>query len=64
MSASPISDKDLFEWEATVFGPEETPWEGGIFNLRLNFDEEYPNTPPKVLQYGLPMLVTVGEIRH
>lgn len=27
-SASPLSDDNLFVWSATIFGPDETPWEG------------------------------------
>jgi ubiquitin-conjugating enzyme E2 A len=28
--------------------PDDTPWEGGVFNLTLEFTEEYPNSAPKV----------------
>jgi len=28
--------------------PDDTPWEGGTFNLTLEFTEEYPNKPPVV----------------
>lgn len=28
--------------------PDDTVWEGGTFNLLLEFTEEYPNKPPKV----------------
>jgi ubiquitin-conjugating enzyme E2 A len=35
-------------WQAVIFGPEDTPWEGGTFQLMLEFNEEYPNKPPKV----------------
>ena len=47
LQASPVSDS-LFFWEAIIFGPEDTIWEGGIFMLTLEFSEEYPNKPPKV----------------
>lgn len=33
-SASPTSEENLFVWTATIFGPDETIWEGGIFCLR------------------------------
>lgn len=29
-SASPVSDDNVFEWDATVIGPEESPWEGRL----------------------------------
>mmetsp|Transcript_10705 Transcript_10705/g.32777 ORF Transcript_10705/g.32777 Transcript_10705/m.32777 type:complete len:158 (+) Transcript_10705:409-882(+) len=47
-SASPQNEEDLFIWCATVFGPPETPWEGGIYSLRLTFSENYPEKPPRV----------------
>eukprot|EP00850_Spirogloea_muscicola_P002944 SM000011S19122 [mRNA] locus=s11:1082234:1084183:+ [translate_table: standard] len=47
-SASPHSEENLFVWGATIFGPDETPWEGGIFSLRLIFGEQYPEKPPRV----------------
>jgi len=30
-SASPHGDENLFVWGATIFGPDDTAWEGGIF---------------------------------
>ncbi|RZC66226.1 hypothetical protein C5167_009916 [Papaver somniferum] len=47
-SASPLSDENLFVWSATIFGPDETPWEGGVFGLRLTFGDCYPEKPPRV----------------
>jgi ubiquitin-conjugating enzyme E2 A len=47
-SASPVNEDNLFVWNATIFGPENTPWEGGIFSLKLTFPEDYPSKPPKV----------------
>lgn len=35
-------------WHAVIFGPNDTPFEDGIFRLTLTFDEEYPNKPPQV----------------
>uniref|UniRef100_A0A6B2LP87 UBC core domain-containing protein n=1 Tax=Arcella intermedia TaxID=1963864 RepID=A0A6B2LP87_9EUKA len=47
-SAAPANEDDLFAWDATIFGPEECIWEGGIFPLKLVFSEDYPSRPPKV----------------
>jgi ubiquitin-conjugating enzyme E2 A len=33
-------------WQAVIFGPDDTPWEGGTFKLLLEFTEDYPNKPP------------------
>mmetsp|Transcript_493 Transcript_493/g.1515 ORF Transcript_493/g.1515 Transcript_493/m.1515 type:complete len:153 (-) Transcript_493:410-868(-) len=47
-SASPVSDDNLFVWSASVFGPADSPWEGGAFSLQLVFSERYPERPPRV----------------
>ncbi|KAL3318516.1 Ubiquitin-conjugating enzyme E2 A [Cichlidogyrus casuarinus] len=41
-------DTNIMIWNAIIFGPKETPFEDGIFRLRLEFSEEYPNKPPRV----------------
>ena len=33
-SAGPIDD-DIQKWQATIFGPEETPYYGGIFYVNI-----------------------------
>ena len=44
-SAGPSGD-DIMKWEGTIYGPSGTPYEGGIFNLNIEFTEEYPFKPP------------------
>tara|TARA_B100000029_G_C17331955_1_gene871993 strand:- start:87 stop:551 length:465 start_codon:yes stop_codon:yes gene_type:complete len=46
-SAGPVDD-NLYKWEATLIGPEGTPYEGGIFKVSIKFPDEYPFEPPKV----------------
>ena len=46
-SAQMIND-NYFNWKAQIFGPEGTPYHGGIFNLEINFPTEYPFKPPKI----------------
>ncbi|MCQ2817762.1 MAG: ubiquitin-conjugating enzyme E2 [archaeon] len=39
---------NMFLWEAIIYGPEKTIWEGGVFKLLLQFNDEYPSKPPSV----------------
>jgi ubiquitin-conjugating enzyme E2 A len=48
ISASPSTEDNLFQWNATLIGPDESPWEGGIYTLRLQFPDQYPDKPPRV----------------
>lgn len=45
-SASPRSMDDPFVWDATILGPENTPWEGGLFQVVIRFSCHYPYRPP------------------
>ena len=47
-SAGPISKDDLTKWQATIFGPEGTPYHMGIFKLNITFTNEFPFKPPKI----------------
>ncbi|CAE7415738.1 ubc-1 [Symbiodinium natans] len=47
ISASPAQD-DIMSWTAVMFGPDDTPWEGGTFQLEVTFSEEFPTKPPHV----------------
>ena len=47
--AGPVDDSNMLEWEASITGPEESPYEGGNFNLRIFFPRDYPFRPFKVI---------------
>jgi ubiquitin-conjugating enzyme E2 A len=42
------TENNIMLWNAVIFGPEDTPWEGGTFKLTLTFTEDYPNKAPTV----------------
>jgi ubiquitin-conjugating enzyme E2 D/E len=46
VSAGPVSDNNLLCWNATLIGAVDTPYEGGIFKLSVNFPNNYPFVPP------------------
>ena len=47
ISGAPAVD-NIMQWSAVIFGPDDTPWEGGTFKLSLTFSEDYPNKAPQV----------------
>jgi len=47
-SAGPVEENNLTIWQATIFGPEGTPYHNGVFNLNIQFTNEYPFKPPSI----------------
>jgi ubiquitin-conjugating enzyme E2 D/E len=47
-SAGPI-DNNIYKWEAILFGPDDSPYAGGVFKISIEFPEDYPFRPPHLV---------------
>jgi ubiquitin-conjugating enzyme E2 S len=41
------NDDDLTDIEADLHGPTCTPYEGGLFRIKLELPEDFPKCPPR-----------------
>ncbi|PYH89497.1 UBC-like protein [Aspergillus ellipticus CBS 707.79] len=44
----PVDEDDLLHWEAVLKGVKGTPYEGGLWSLRIQIPPTYPLSPPKI----------------
>ncbi|KAL3936381.1 MAG: hypothetical protein SGBAC_008290 [Bacillariaceae sp.] len=43
-----LAGEDIFNWECTLVGPEDSPYQGGLFVLSLAFPAQYPFKAPQL----------------
>ena len=43
------NENNLYIWSAMIFGPDDSPYAGGTFKLRIQIPTNYPFTAPSVV---------------
>ena len=46
ITAGLFEEDDIFNWRVSILGPKDTSYSGGVFYLRVIFQEDYPNSAP------------------
>jgi len=60
-----INEENICDVQAEYEGPSETPYEGGVFKMRLVFGSDFPRLPPKgyfITKIFHPNVSSSGEI--
>lgn len=60
-----LNEVDITDIQAVVMGPEETPYAGGYFRIKLVMSKNFPTEPPKgffITKIFHPNIASNGEI--
>lgn len=47
-SVSPDAN-NVYKWKGYIFGPHDSPYQGGIFKIEIDFPPNYPFQPPNIM---------------
>jgi ubiquitin-conjugating enzyme E2 I len=50
---------NFFKWTAGIPGKAGTDWEGGVYQVSMEFSEDYPSRPPKCMSNKRIYIVVV-----
>jgi len=59
------NEANIFDWKIYLEGPKETPFEGGVFELKMKFPSDYPMSPPTlhfVSEFWHPNVYKDGKV--
>jgi len=60
-----VDESNVFEWRIWLEGSKSSAYEGGIFQMRLEFPKDYPMSPPKLnmlSEFWHPNIYKNGEV--
>ena len=43
-----VDKNNIYEWKFTMLGPFDTPYKGGLFNLKIKFPKDFPLHAPSI----------------
>lgn len=43
-----LINDDIFKWECEIVGPQDSPYQGGVFIIQFEFPAQYPFKAPNL----------------
>ena len=61
---STIDPNNMYHWQCTLMGPQDSPYAGGLFYLDIQFPKDYPQTGP-IVKFLTPIYhINVNHIKQ